>query len=61
MLAVIATAHKMAKIFYIMVRTKSEYDETKVEIDEQELLMRKIGRAKSILAELNAKLYVSAV
>ena len=57
MQAVIATAHKMAKIFYIMVKTKSEYDETKVGIDEQELLMRKIERAKSTLA----KLYVSAV
>ena len=61
MQAVIATAHKMAKIFYIMVKTKSEYDETKVGIDEQELLMRKIERAKSTLAKLNAKLYVSAV
>ena len=46
----------MARIFYFMVKNKSEYDETKVGIDEQELLIKKIERAKSILARLNTKL-----
>ena len=61
MQAIIATAHKMARIFYTMVKNKSEYDETNVGIDEQELLLKKIERAKITLARLNAKLCVSAI
>ena len=60
MQAIIATAHKMARIFYTMVKNKSEYDETNVGIDEQELLLKKIERAKITLVRLNAKLCVSA-
>lgn len=60
MQAIIATAHKMARIFYTMVKNKSEYDETNVGIDEQELLLKKIERAKITLARLNAKFCVSA-
>lgn len=59
MQAIIATAHKMARIFYTMVKNKSEYDETNVGIDEQELLLKKIERAKITLVRLNAKLCVS--
>ena len=44
-----------------MVKNKSEYDETNVGIDEQELLLKKIERAKITLARLNAKLCVSAI
>lgn len=61
MQAIIATAHKMARIFYTMVKNKSEYDETNVGIDEQALLLKKIERAKITLARLNAKLCVSAI
>lgn len=61
MQAIVATAHKMARIFYTMVKNKSEYDETNVGIDEQELLLKKIERAKITLARLNAKLCVSAI
>ena len=61
MQAIIATAHKMARIFYFMVKNKSEYDETKVGIDEQELLIKKIERAKSTLARLNTKLCISTI
>ena len=60
MQAIIATAHKMARIFYTIVKNKSEYDETNVGIDEQELLLKKIERAKITLVRLNAKLCVSA-
>ena len=60
MQAIIATAHKMARIFYTMVKNKSEYDETNVGIDEQELLLKKIERAKITLVRLNAKLCVSS-
>ena len=51
MQAIIATAHKMARIFYTMVKNKSEYDETNVGIDEQALLLKKIERAKITLAQ----------
>jgi hypothetical protein len=56
MQAIVATAHKMARILYVMVKSKTAYDETKVGLDEQELLMKKIERAKNALNRLNAKL-----
>lgn len=59
MQAIIATAHKMARIFYTMVKNKSEYDETKMGINEQELLLKRIERTKITLVRLNAKLCVS--
>ena len=43
-----------------MVKNKSEYDETKMGINEQELLLKRIERAKIALVRLNAKLCVSA-
>ena len=56
MQTIVATAHKMARILYVMVKSKTAYDETKVGLDEQELLMKKIERAKCALNRLNAKL-----
>ena len=61
MSAIVATAHKMAEIFYIMVKNKVEYDERKVGISEEELIKRKIERAKKALDALNEKLYKSIV
>lgn len=57
MSAIVATAHKMAGIFYIMVKNKVAYDESKVGLCEEELLKRKIERAQKTLDALNAKLY----
>lgn len=37
MSAIVATAHKVAKIFYIMVKNKVAYDESKVGLNEEEL------------------------
>lgn len=56
MQAIVATAHKMARILYVMVKSKTAYDENKVGLDEQELLMKKIEQAKNALNRLNAKL-----
>lgn len=61
MSAIVATAHKMAEIFYIMVKNKVEYDERKIGISEEELIKRKIERAKKTLDALNERLYKSAV
>ena len=60
MQAIVATAHKLARIFYTMVKNKCSYDETKVGLDEQELLMKKIERTQRALDRLNAKLSVAA-
>lgn len=56
MQAIVATAHKLAKIFYTMIKTQNEYDSTKVGQDEKELLRRKIERTRKALEKLNAKL-----
>lgn len=54
--AVVATAHKMARIFYTMVRDKKEYDAAKVGCNEKELLEKKIARAEAQLKRLNCRL-----
>lgn len=58
--AIVATAHKIAKIFYMMVKQQCAYDPSRVGEDEQELLRRKIARAERALEALNAKLSLSA-
>ena len=61
MSAIVATAHKIAEVFYIMVKNKVEYDENKVGLSEEEQLRRKIERAQRTLNILNEKLYGTAV
>lgn len=56
MQAIVATAHKLAKIFYTMIKTMSDYDAKKVGQDEKGLLKRKIERTQKALEKLNAKL-----
>lgn len=60
MSAIVATAHKIAEVFYIMVRDKVEYDEKRVGQDEITILRKKIERTQRTLELLNAKLYKSA-
>ncbi len=57
--AIVATANKIARIFYTMVVSKNHYDESKVGLDEKELLQRKIALAQRTLDRLNLKLSVS--
>ena len=54
--AIVATVHKIATIFYTMVKTKQNFDETKSGINEYELLKRKIEYAQRRLDKLNVKL-----
>lgn len=58
--AIVCTAHKIAKIFYTMVKNKTEFDPKLCAIDEKLLLERKIARAQRALDALNAKLRKSA-
>lgn len=48
----VATAHKMAKIFYTMVKNKVAYDASKVGLNERELTERKIAKLERALARL---------
>lgn len=57
--AIVATANKIARIFYTMVVSKIKFDETKVGLDEKLLLQRKIAIAQRALDRLNDKLAVA--
>lgn len=50
--AVIATAHKVAEIFFAMIANQTPYDPTKVGIDEQALLEKRIARYKHELERI---------
>ena len=54
--AIVATAHKMARIIYTMVKNKQEYNPKLVGCSEKELLERKIARTQRQLQALNEKL-----
>ena len=56
MQAIVATAHKIARIIYTMVKYKREYDPRMVGCDERKLLERKIARTTMQLKKLNEKL-----
>ena len=51
----VATAHKIAKIFYTMVKTKEKYNPAKVGLDEREITQKKILRLERALEKLNRK------
>lgn len=57
--AIVATAHKIAKIFYTMVKSHTEYDESKTGINERDLLERKIVMTQRRLDKLNRQLDVA--
>lgn len=54
-----ATAHKIAKIFYTMIKTHMEYDESKTGVNERALLERKIIMTQRRLDKLNGQLSVA--
>ena len=57
--AIVATAHKIAKIFFTMIKTHTEYDKNKTGINERELLERKIIITQRRLDKLNRQMEVS--
>ena len=56
MQAIVATAHKLARIIYTMIKTRTEYNPKLVGCSEKELLERKIARTTMQLRKLNEKL-----
>lgn len=60
MQAIVATAHKLATIFFVMARDKVEFDQSKVGASEEEILKKKLARLKRELLSVNAELSKSA-
>jgi len=50
--AVIATAHKMARIIYTMISTQTEYSEDKVNFEDQKYKQNKIRKLEKMLENL---------
>ena len=54
--ATVATANKLGKIIYSMVKNKTEYDETLVQEDQTKVIKRKIKRTQKELDRLQKQL-----
>jgi hypothetical protein len=54
--AIIATANKMARIIYTMVKSKTEFDESLSSINEEERLKRKLMRTQKELEKIQNQL-----
>ena len=54
--AIVATANKLARILYVMVKTKSEYNDSEAKNTEEEILKKKILHAKRSLEKLQKQL-----
>ena len=51
----VATANKLAKVIYTMVKTQTEYDEKMIMVDEPESLKKQINSMKKKIAQLQEK------
>ena len=56
MAAIVATANKLARIIYVMVKTKSEFDESNVKLTEEEMLKKKLLYAQRALERIQKQL-----
>ena len=54
--AIVATANKISKIVYTMVKTQTEYDESLIRINEPEYLMRKMKNMQKGIAAIQKQL-----
>ena len=54
--AIIATANKLAKIIYTMVKNKTEYDENLLKINDEKMLRYKLSRAQRTVEKLKEQL-----
>lgn len=54
--AVIATAHKVAEIFFTMVANKTAYEPSKVSVDEKTILERKVAKYKRELERITGNI-----
>jgi hypothetical protein len=56
MSAIVATANKISKIVYTMVKNKQEYDENLIKINEPILLMRKLNSMQKSISKLQKQI-----
>jgi len=54
--AIIATANKLGRIIYTMVKSKTEFDESFISINEEERLRRKLIKTQKELEKMQNKL-----
>lgn len=58
--AIVATANKLARIIYVMVKTKSEFDESHAKLTEEEMLKKKLLSAQRALDKIRKQLNMAA-
>lgn len=59
--AIVATANKISKIVYVMVKTKTEYNETLIQMNEPEYLMRKLKNMQKGMMALQKQIQTCAL
>jgi transposase len=59
--AVVATANKLSKIVYMMVKTKTEYNEKMIQTNEPVQLMRKMKNMQNCIAKLQEQINLCQV
>jgi len=60
MAAVVATANKLARILYVMVKTKSEFDDSRTQFTEEEMLEKKLLNTQRALEKIKKQLKKAA-
>jgi transposase len=60
MAAIVATANKLARIIYLMVKTKQEFDESYAKQTEQDMLKKKLFSAQRALDRIQKQLNIAA-
>jgi transposase len=58
--AIVATANKLARIIYTLVKTKTEYDISRDQITEEEVLKRKLINAQRALEKIQKQIKKAA-
>ena len=54
--AIIATANKMGRIIYTLVKTKTEYDEACLKINEEERLKKRLAKIQKEMKKIENQL-----
>ncbi|MDR1338665.1 MAG: transposase [Prevotellaceae bacterium] len=58
MCAIVATANKICKIIYTMVKTKNEYDEKLIQTNEPEILRKKLKSVKKYVDKIEEQIKI---
>ena len=54
--AIVATANKISKIVYTMVKNKTEYDESLLKMNDIDFATRKLKSMQKVMAKLQAQI-----